>query len=144
MWGTVYSLARVLLPLLFVVEGIGKFANVGGIARMLQASSLPVPAQLDAIGISRFVLLGYLVALIEVLCGLMVMLGYRTRLAAVVLAAFTAGTIMVGHPFWMMEGQLRALEFTQALKNISIIAGLLIIAALGPGRYSLDGRRRRG
>jgi len=143
MWGTVYSLARILLPLLFVVEGIGKLANVGGIARMLQASNLPVPAQLDAVGVSRFVLLGYLVALIEVVCGLMVMAGYRTRLAALLLALFTVGTIFVGHPFWMMEGKLRALEFTQALKNLSIIAGLLIVAALGPGRYALDGRRRR-
>jgi uncharacterized membrane protein YphA (DoxX/SURF4 family) len=33
-------------------------------------------------------------------------------------------------------------NLTHALKNLSIISGLLIIAALGPGRYSLDGRRR--
>jgi putative oxidoreductase len=142
MWGTVYSLARILLPLLFVIEGIGKFANVGGIARMLQASSLPVPSQLDAIGVSRYVLIGYLAALIETGCGLMVMLGYRTRMAALVLALYTAGTIVLGHPFWAMDGQIAAVNLTQALKNLSIIAGLLIVAALGAGRYSLDSRRR--
>jgi putative oxidoreductase len=142
MWGSVYTLGRVLLPLLFVIEGVLKFMNVAGIARMLQTANLPVPAQLDAVGVSRFVLLGYLVALIEVVCGLMVMLGYRTRFAALVLALFVIGTIVVGHPFWAMEGQLRAVNLTHALKNLSIIAGLLIIAALGPGRYALDGRRR--
>jgi putative oxidoreductase len=142
MWGTVYSLARVLLPLLFIVEGFGKFADIGGVARMLQAADLPVPAQLEAFGVSRFVLLGYFIALVEVVCGLMVLLGYRTRFAALMLALFAAGTIVVAHPFWAMEGQIRALNQTQALKNLSIIAGLLIVAALGPGRHSLDARRR--
>ena len=144
MWGTVYSLARILLPLLFVIEGIGQIANNAGFATMLLTSNMPLPVQFDPFGISRFVILAYLVSAIEVLCGLMVMFGYRTRAAAFVLVIFTIGTIMFVHPFWLLEGKLRALEFTQALKNISIIAGLLIIAALGPGRYSLDGRRRRG
>ena len=143
MWGTVYSLARILLPLLFVIEGMLKLANVNDVARALEVSNLPVPAQLDAIGVSRFVLLGYLVGLVEVVCGLMVMVGYRTRAAALVLVAFVVGTIFVSHPFWAMEGRIRALNVTHALKNLSIIAGLLIVAALGPGRYSFDGRRRR-
>jgi len=143
MWGSVYSLARVLMPLLFVFEGIAKFAGIGPLVERLQAANLPVPAQLDAIGVSRFVLIAYAAALIEVVCGLMVMLGYRTRTAALILALYTAGTIVIGHPFWTMEGQIRAVNLTSALKNLSIISGLLIIAALGPGRYSLDGRRRR-
>ena len=143
MWGTVYSLARMVMPLLFVIEGALKSINVSVIARALEASQLPLPAQFDAIGISRFVLLGYLIALVEVGCGLMVMVGYRTRAAALILALFAAGTILVAHPFWDMEGQIRAVNLTHALKNLSIIAGLMIVAALGPGRYSLDGRRRR-
>jgi len=143
MWGTVYSLARMVIPLLFVVEGALKFINVSVIARALEASQLPLPAQLDVVGVSRFVLLGYLIALLEVGCGLMVMVGYRTRTAALILTLFVAGTIVVAHPFWDMEGQVRAVNLTHALKNLSIIAGLMIVAALGPGRYSLDGRRRR-
>lgn len=143
MWGSVYSLARIALPLLFVVEGVLKLANIDHMARALEASTLPVPAQLDMLGVSRFVLLGYLIALIEVACGLMVMVGYRTRAAALVLAVFVVGTIFVVHPFWTMEGQIRALNLTHALKNLSIISGLLIIAALGAGRYALEGRHRR-
>jgi putative oxidoreductase len=71
------------------------------------------------------------------------MAGYRTRAAALILALFVLGTILVAHPFWAMEGRIRALNLTQALKNLSIVSGLLIVAALGAGRYSLDGRRRR-
>lgn len=138
----VYVLARILLPILFVVEGAGQLANVDSVARILQESMLPFPQQLDLFGVSRFVILGYLVGVIEVMAGSMVILGYFTRMAAVVLAIFTVCTIAFGHPFWTMEGQLRALYFTQALKNVSIIAGLLMIAASGGGPYSLDGRRR--
>jgi len=139
MWGTVYSVARFLMPLLFIYAGITKFVNVGGIARALQASGLPMP-QIELFGLSRFALLGYLVALIEVVCGVMVALGYRTRAAALVLALFTVATIVVGHPFWTMDGAARAANLTQALKNLSIISGLLIVAALGPGRHALDNR----
>jgi putative oxidoreductase len=141
MWGTVYSVARFLMPLLFIYAGITKFMNVGGIARALQASGLPMP-QIELFGLSRFALLGYLVALIEVVCGVMVALGYRTRAAALVLALFTVATIVVGHPFWTMDGAARAANLTQALKNLSIISGLLIVAALGPGRHALDNRGR--
>ena len=141
MWGTVYSVARVLMPVVFIYAGITKFMNIGGIARALQASGLPMP-QIDIFGLSRFALLGYLIALIEVVCGVMVALGYRTRAAALVLALFTVATIVVGHPFWTMDGAARAANLTQALKNLSIISGLLIVAALGPGRHALDNRRR--
>ena len=140
----VYALARVLLPILFVVDGIGQLANVDGLARMLQASMPPLPEQLDVLGVSRFVILGYLAGVVEIVAGVMVILGSCTRTAAVALAIFTACTIAFGHQFWTMEGQFRALNLTQALKNVSIVAGLLMIAALGAGPYSLDGRRRGG
>lgn len=138
----VYALARLLLPLLFVIEGVETLANVGGIVRMIQDSPVPVPVQLDVLGVSRFVILGYLAAVVEVVFGLMVMVGYRARMAALVLAAFTVCTIVVADPFWLMQGEIRALNLTQALKNLSIISGLLMIAVLGPGPFSLDKRKR--
>jgi putative oxidoreductase len=143
MWGTTYSVARALLPLLFVVEGLLKLANIDGIASALEVSGLPIPAQFDAFGTPRFVLLGYIVAWTEVVCGLLVMVGFLTRPAALILVAFVLGTIVVAHPFWAMEGPIRAVNMTQALKNLSIIAGLLMVAALGAGRCSLAGLWRR-
>lgn len=138
-----YALARVLLPLLFVVEGVGKFANMSVFADMLQRSSLPQYVPLEFLGPSRFLVLGYLVAAVEVVGGLMIMLGYRTRLAAIGLVLFTIAAILIAHPFWLLEGRVRAIELTNALKNLSIIAGLLFLVAAGPGPFSLDGRRRR-
>jgi len=143
MWDWLYTLARVLLPVLFVVEGVGQFANIGAFADKLQNLNLPLQAQLELLGSHRFVIIGYLIAVIEIAGGAMVMVGYKARLAALVLIVFTFGTIAVGHPFWLMEGPMRAINFTDALKNLSIVAGLLIIAALGSGPYALDNRRRR-
>ena len=92
----------------------------------------------------RFVLTDAQWAKMEALClgKPMVALGNRTRAAALVLALFTVATIVVGHPFWTMEGAARAANLTQALKNLSIVSGLLIVAALGPGRHALDNRGR--
>jgi putative oxidoreductase len=141
MWEPVYALARILLPILFIVEGVGQLANIDSIARMLQETMLPIPG-LDVIGPARFMILGYLIGLIEIVGGLMIVVGFYTRTAALVLAVFTICTIVFGHPFWLMDGQLRALNLTQALKNLSIIAGLLMVAAVGAGAFSLDNRRR--
>ena len=143
MWDWLYSLARVLLPVLFIVEGVGQLANINIFADMLQKSNFPLQLELEMLGSKRFVILGYLAALVEIGCGLMVMLGYRVRLAALVLVAFVIGTIYIGHPFWLKEGVFRADSLTHALKNLSIIAGLLVFAAYGSGAYALDNRRRR-
>lgn len=133
----VYTFARILLPVLFVAEGVGQLANAGNFAHVLQQSmallKVPLPEQFDVHGISRFVILASLIGVVEVVAGTMIVLGYFTRTAAVVLAVFTACTIAFGHPFWTMEGPLRALNLTQALKNVSIIAGLLMVAAIGGG-----------
>jgi putative oxidoreductase len=143
MWDWVYTLARVLLPVLFIVEGVGQMANMGAFADKLQKSNVPFQIELEMHGAHRFLIIGYLAALIEIAAGLMLMIGYKTRVAALVLVPFTLGTIFIGHPFWLMEGAMRAINFTDALKNLSIVAGLLLVAAKGPGAHALDSRHRR-
>ena len=143
MWDWVYTLGRILLPILFVAEGVGQFANIRVFADMLERSNMPLQLYLEMLGANRFIMLGYLVAAIEVVCGLMIMLGFRTRIAALLLVLFTIATIFVGHPFWQMEGNLRAIALTHALKNLSIIAGLLVLVAHGSGVFALDNRSRR-
>jgi putative oxidoreductase len=139
----IYTLARVLLPVLFIVEGVGQFANIHDLAQKLAAFHWPLQAQLEMLGANRFVMMAYAAALIEVVGGLLVIVGFQARIAAGVLAAFTIGTIVIGDPFWQAEGRMRALFLTDALKNLSIIAGLLMVVAKGPGLLSIDLWRRR-
>lgn len=124
-----YLLARVAMPIVFIVNGIGMFMNVTGVAATLAARGLPQPTAL-----------GYAAATLQVVAAVLVVVGFKARFAALVLMAFTAGTIVVSHNFWDMEGIQRALNQTQAFKNLTIMAGLLLIAVMGAGRYSVDGR----
>jgi putative oxidoreductase len=131
-----YSLARVAVPILFIVSGIGKFMNVAGIANH--------PAMKDFVnffgGIPSPIVLGYLVASIEVSAGLLLLIGFKTRWAALALFIFTGYTILFVHNFWMMEGVMRAAQQSQALKNLAIMGALLLLAVVGAGRYSVDER----
>ena len=53
---------------------------------------------------------------------------------------FTAGTIFFVHNFWVMTGDAYEQNLIHALKNLSIMGGLLLIVAVGSGPYSIDRR----
>jgi putative oxidoreductase len=116
---------------LFIVAGINRSMSVTGVANTLGAKGFPQPTAF-----------GYAVAAIELVGGVLVLVGWKTRFAALALLVFTLGTIFISHNFWDMQGQARAMNQSQALKNLAIMGGLLMIAAVGPGRFSLDGRGR--
>lgn len=122
-----FALARLMLSVVFLVSGAGKFMNVMGIANTLMAKGFPQPT-----------LFGYAVATLEIAAGICVLIGFKARWAALALLLFTAGTIYVSHNFWDMDGMARVTNQVQALKNLAIMGGLLLLAAAGPGRWSLD------
>jgi putative oxidoreductase len=77
---------------------------------------------------------------LEAVAALMVVIGYKTRFAAFALFVFTALTIVFFHNFWSMEGAARQMSQIHALKNLAIMAGMLLLMAKGAGRYSVDER----
>jgi putative oxidoreductase len=124
------ALARLLLTALFFVSAAGKFINVDGVTNTLAARGIPQP-----------MLSGYLFAALEMIGALSVLFGYKARWGAVLLLLLTAGTILISHNFWDMEGLDRVRNQTQALKNLAIMGGLLLLAARGPGRFAVNARR---
>ena len=137
-----YTLGRILIPLVFLVEGIRKLVNVDGIAKVLENANLPIPDQIVPYlgGMPKFQAAGYLIAGIEVICGLMVLVGLAARWAALVLIVFTAATIVVSHHFWDMAGDAFYSNLTQALKNLSIMGALLLIVAVGSSPGAVERR----
>jgi putative oxidoreductase len=137
-----YTLGRILLPLVFVVAGIQKLMNIRDIADLLAASNVPIPEQIIPYlgNIPKYEALGYLIAAVEIICGLMVLIGLKARWGALVLVVFTALTIVFVHHFWDMEGAAQIANRTDALKNLSIMGGLLLVVAVGAGPSSLDRR----
>ena len=116
--------ARLLLGPVFVIAGWGK---IGGYAA--------TQGYMEAMGVPGMLL--PLVIALELGAGLALMVGCQTRLAALALAVFTllAGFIFHGN----FADQMQAIMF---MKNLGMSGGLLMLAALGGGAWSLDGRRR--
>lgn len=116
---------RILLAAIFLLSGLSKLANPDGIVGYIASAGLPLPT----LGLA-------LAVLVEVGGAALLILGYRTRAAAVVLAAFSVLTAIVFHHQFGDQNQL--IHF---LKNLAIAGGLLQVAASGAGRFSLDARR---
>jgi putative oxidoreductase len=137
-----YTLGRILLSLIFVVSGIQKLLNIRATADMLAAAKIPIPDELVLYlgSIPKYEALGYLIAAIEGICGLMVLLGLKARWGALVLIVFTACTIIFVHHFWDMTGEAFNSNMIDALKNLSIMGGLLLVVAVGSGPTAMDQR----
>jgi putative oxidoreductase len=114
---------RILLVTLFIVSGLGKIPGYEATAGYMQAKGVPG-------------LLLPVVIAVELLGGLAVAIGFRTRLAAFLLAGFTLLTLLFFHNPLVDPG-----EQVQFLKNLGITGALLLVIAQGAGPLSLDARR---
>jgi putative oxidoreductase len=117
--------ARLLLSILFLFAGFGKLTDISGTAGWFGSVGLPLP-----------MVAAVVVGLLEFFGGLAILVGFKTRIAAIALAVFTIAASLVAHTNF--ADQIQMLMF---LKNLSITGGLLVLSAFGPGALSLDARR---
>jgi putative oxidoreductase len=122
--GALPLIGRILIATIFIMGGIGKLAAPGATQGYIAAMGLPAP------------LLAYIVALaIELGGGVLLLVGYRTKIVAAVLAGFCVVTALVFHH--ALGDQNQMIHF---LKNLAMAGGLLQIVAFGPGRIGWDSR----
>lgn len=110
------ALARVLIALLFVIMGLNKVISWGGTVGYFTKLGVPAPE----------IVLGAVVAL-EVLGGLLLIIGWQVKVAALALATFTVGASLIGHSFWTFDGPQLIGQLTHFLKNLAIVGGLLLL-----------------
>ena len=139
-----YTVGRIFIPIVFIVEAIQNFMNLGEFAKKLAASQVSIPDEIANLLVyignpPKYEALAYLIIAVEIICGLMVLIGLKARWAALVLAVFTACTVIFVHPFWE-GGPDQIANRSEALKNLSIMGGLLLIVAVGAGPSSVDDR----
>ncbi|MBF7687359.1 DoxX family protein [Acinetobacter rathckeae] len=125
----VLLLARILLAFLFIKFGIPKLLGFSGTIGYMTALHLPLPAVTAAV-----------VVLIEVVFAGLLVLGFYTRPLALILALYTLGTAIIGHPYWSLTGDSVMPNAINFYKNISIVGGFLLLMITGPGAISLDKR----
>jgi len=116
---------RVLLSAIFLISGLSK------------PPPQPTPSATSSPPELPFAKIGLAIAVfVEIVGGLALVVGYRTRVAAAVLAAFTVATALAFHNDLADQNQ-----FFHFFKNIAMAGGLLQVVAFGAPRLSLDPRR---
>ncbi|HEJ9096228.1 DoxX family protein [Serratia odorifera] len=113
--------ARILMPILFIVAGYGKMGDAyAGTQQYMQAMGVP-----------GFLL--PLTILLEFGGGLAILFGFLTRTTALFTAGFTILTALLFHTNFA-EG-VNQLMF---MKNLTIAGGYIVLAVAGPGAFSID------
>ena len=133
-----HTLSRILISIVFIVFGFLQFTNIGTYA----ANPTIIKVAAMSGGILTPTIIAYLVAAIDLFGGILILVGYQTRWASLVLIVFVILTLFLAHNFWTMEGPARAANQANFYKNLVIIGGLLLLYIHGPGRLSVDARTR--
>ena len=113
-------IGRIFLSALFLFNGIAKIFDYEGTIEYMENFEVP----------------GYLISpaiIIEILFPILLIIGYKTRLSAIVLASFTILLAVIFHTDFSNQMQL-----TQFLKNFAIAGGFIMIFVYGPDKYSID------
>jgi putative oxidoreductase len=124
---------RCMIAALFILSGVQKLQNWQSSALYMAQHGVQVVQPLLALAI-----------VVEVGAGFGLVLGFRTRLMALVLFAFTIAVSFVMHDFWTMgDADLARTEMQFFAKNMAIAGGLLMLVGLGAGSWSYDSWRDR-
>jgi putative oxidoreductase len=134
------TFGRVLFAVLFIVSGAFKLLDIAGTTQMI-TDKVIIPgflttytAQLEGVtGMPMAQMLAIAAGATELICGLLIALNFGARFFAIVLIIFVIAATFYYHDFWNQTGADQKNNMIHALKNLSIIGGLLIIAGIGRG-----------
>jgi putative oxidoreductase len=122
--------ARILFAVLFLPAGIGKLTGFAGTVGYITSVGLPLPTVAAALAL-----------IVEIVGSLALLAGFGTRIAALVLAAFTLVASCFFHAYWAVPADQAFVTQLLFFKNIAVVGGLLAVAANGAGAWSMDARR---
>ena len=113
-------LGRMFLSALFLIEGFGKISMQEDVIMYMEGYGVPGILFMPATAL-------------EILFPLFLILGYKTKWAASVMALFTFAVAIIFHTDFSESMQMMLF-----LKDLAIAGGFMIIIAYGPGKISLD------
>ena len=113
-------LARILISALFLLNGIFKFSNYDGTVEWMEGFGVPGILLIPTI-------------ILEIVGPILIILGYKAKIAAGFLSLFCIGTAVIFHNDFSDQMQLGSF-----LKNIGLAGGFLFIFINGTKDLSLD------
>ena len=123
-------IGRVLIAYLYIPSGIAKLTGFAGTVGYIASKGLPLPELGAAIAV-----------VVELLIAAAFLVGFKTRVAAAVLALFTVAAAVLFHNYWALPAGQQMMQQLLFTKNIAVVGGLLAFVAFGAGAFSLDARR---
>jgi putative oxidoreductase len=124
-WGLL--LGRLMLAYIFVLSGYGKIVGFAGTAGSMANYGMPMVEVLLVATIA-----------IELVGGLMLVVGWKARWAALAIFLFIIPATLIFHAFWAVPQEQVMMQTIQFQKNLAIMGGMLFVFFCGPGRLSLD------
>lgn len=132
------TFGRILFSVLFIYLGLTKLFTIPATAEMISAKVVipalvgPYASQLEGMtGMPAPQMLAVGVGAFEVISGLMIALNFGARFFAILLIVFVAVSTFYFHDFWNQPAPENARTIVDALKNLSIIGALFLIAGYG-------------
>jgi putative oxidoreductase len=116
---------RFFLAIIFFMSGLTKITQYEG-----------TQGYMDAMGVPGGLL--PLVIAAEVIGGLAIILGWKTKFAAIALAGFSILSAVFFHADFSNQA-----EMNNFMKNLAIAGGFLVLFAQGPGAFALDNRANK-
>jgi len=113
-------IGRILLSALFLIEGIGKISMHEDVMMYMENYGIPGILFIPAV-------------ILEILFPLLLIVGYKTKLAAFVMALFTFTVAIIFHTDFS-----KGMEMVFFLKDLAIAGGFLMIFVYGANKISLD------
>ena len=113
-------LSRIFISLLFLINGYFKIANYDGTLEWMEGYNVPGILLIPAI-------------ILEFAAPILIIVGYKTKIVAFLLAAFCMTTALIFHTDFSSQ-----IQITSFLKNIALAGGFLLIVVNGAKKYSLD------
>jgi putative oxidoreductase len=137
------TFGRILFAVLFIYSGAAKLFDIANVSAAIDKTVLatlpglvtPYMTQLaDLTGMPMPRMLAIAVGTFEVIAGLMIAVNFGARFFAILLIFFVGAVTFYFHDFWNQPGPSDGKMLVEALKNLSIIGALFMIA--GYGRHS--------
>jgi len=122
-------LGRIFLSLIFIIAGIDKIIHFQWAVQAINVAGLPLAEALTVIAL-----------FFELIGGLMVFFGWKTRIGAWLLVIFIVAVSVIFHQYWNEPTATAANQVHHFMKNVSMLGGMLYIIACGAGKFSFDGK----